>query len=828
MVKSNSCLRLICGGGGGGGSGDASNKQVISQVKDSNDKRGWSFRKRSARHRVLSNTVITTETTSSANKEIPEYTSTNFQSPAEPNVVEKICTTDFSDEKPQLSSNAYSEISEKIVTEAEGKVDVNPPESAVIIVQTSVRAYLAQRALLKSKNVVKLQAAVRGHLVRRHAVGTLRCVQAIVKMQLLVRARHAQKSQPDGKNDYSKTSDNEHDTDKSNLKHTSVEKLLSNKFARQLLESTPKDKPIHVKCNPSKGDSAWKWLERWMSVPAKDSAENKKPICVSEQPDETKDSTRVSQLETDTPSQVILQLADSPIPSEDEEKTATYEDSNSYFVANPSTSSLINDNLEEAHPEKTVSIGAKVSSNKIESFQKEILDSNASGPQESSSPQNPETDDEQLKHSRGAKIASTTTDSFEKELFGFASVPREPGSPQRPESDSEQCKQPEKAFASDQLETEGKKVAYVSRKLSNPAFIAAQSKFEELSSNVNLGRPSSSFDQDVSVESQADTAYISKEFIPSENSTPYPSRIGDPETVLSISSTLDSPDRSETLEIEHDAKDLVEGIVINPENNIGYGVGANTPTSNLPISDSDRLETVNVSSENIVDSVIPENFKEPSVEPEVNASDLLREKTETVLPDFKLSASPGSYMTIPESQGTPSSQVSVKPNKINKTGSSGKRRALSMGNKSPANSTNDSGSRVSVGNKSPANMNHDSGSRGSREQLPKDQLNGKRRNSFGSIKPDQPDQEPTRDNSSSNNSLPRFMQATQSARAKINANSSPRSSPDVHDPDVNIKKRHSLPGATGKQGSPRVEQSISPAQQGTKGNGSTESSSYDM
>ncbi|MCI80833.1 IQ domain-containing protein, partial [Trifolium medium] len=61
-----------------------------------------------------------------------------------------------------------------------------------------------------------------------------------------------------------------------------------------------------------------------MSVPAKDSAENKKPICVSEQSDETKDSNCASQLETDTPSQAILQLADSPIPSEDEEKTATY------------------------------------------------------------------------------------------------------------------------------------------------------------------------------------------------------------------------------------------------------------------------------------------------------------------------------------------------------------------------------------------------------------------------------------------------------------------------------------------------------------------------
>lgn len=49
----------------------------------------------------------------------------------------------------------------------------------------------AQNLLLQQKNVIKLQAAVRGHIVRKHAVGTLRCVQAIVKMQTLVRARRA-------------------------------------------------------------------------------------------------------------------------------------------------------------------------------------------------------------------------------------------------------------------------------------------------------------------------------------------------------------------------------------------------------------------------------------------------------------------------------------------------------------------------------------------------------------------------------------------------------------------------------------------------------------
>lgn len=45
--------------------------------------------------------------------------------------------------------------------------------------------------LHKFKSVVKLQAAVRGHLVRRHAIGTLRCILAIIRMQAFVKARRA-------------------------------------------------------------------------------------------------------------------------------------------------------------------------------------------------------------------------------------------------------------------------------------------------------------------------------------------------------------------------------------------------------------------------------------------------------------------------------------------------------------------------------------------------------------------------------------------------------------------------------------------------------------
>ena len=139
-------------------------------MKDSNDKRGWSFRKRSARHRVLSNTVIT-ETPSSATKESTECASTAFQSVTRSNVVEKIYTTNCSDEKaqlydeksllsdekvqlsdekvqtadekPELSSMPDSQISEAVVvTETESNVDVNPPESSVIIIQTAIRRFL--------------------------------------------------------------------------------------------------------------------------------------------------------------------------------------------------------------------------------------------------------------------------------------------------------------------------------------------------------------------------------------------------------------------------------------------------------------------------------------------------------------------------------------------------------------------------------------------------------------------------------------------------------------------------------------------------------------
>jgi hypothetical protein len=201
-------------------------------------------------------------------------------------------------------------------------------------------------------------------------------------------------------------------------------------------------------------------------------------------------------------------------------------------------------------------------------------------------------------------------------------------------------------------------------------------------------------------------------------------------------------------------------------------------------------------------TIVVADSAQEEMNPEKSVSDVKRElNSETGGLAYRSSpeASPRSHATVPESQGTPSSQLSVKAKKsrADKSSSSQKRKSLSASKRSPSNPNHDSGAGTSV------------------EQLSKDQKNGKRRNSFGSTKPDSTDQEPR--DSSSSSSLPHFMQATESARAKLNANNSPRSSPDVQDRDF-IKKRQSLPGANGRQGSPRIQRSMSQAQQGAKGN----------
>jgi len=84
----------------------------------------------------------------------------------------------------RLTSSGFSFVSEGHSEE----------EYAAIRIQTAFRGYLARKALSALKGLVKLQALVRGHIVRKQATETLRCMQSLVTIQARVRARSLQMS----------------------------------------------------------------------------------------------------------------------------------------------------------------------------------------------------------------------------------------------------------------------------------------------------------------------------------------------------------------------------------------------------------------------------------------------------------------------------------------------------------------------------------------------------------------------------------------------------------------------------------------------------------
>ncbi|PWA87709.1 hypothetical protein CTI12_AA126200 [Artemisia annua] len=140
-------------------------------------------------------------------------------------------------------------------------------EQAATIAQAAFRGYMARRAFLALKGIIRLQAQVRGHLVRRQAVVTLSCMRAIVEFQALARGRRVRLS-GDGCHVLRKHTPGELvDKKRADLLETSLrsEKLSKSAFGTKLVASSHTTMPLNIQYDPVEPNSVRKWLERWSS-----------------------------------------------------------------------------------------------------------------------------------------------------------------------------------------------------------------------------------------------------------------------------------------------------------------------------------------------------------------------------------------------------------------------------------------------------------------------------------------------------------------------------------------------------------------------------------
>ncbi|GKC33289.1 IQ motif, EF-hand binding site, P-loop containing nucleoside triphosphate hydrolase [Tanacetum coccineum] len=362
--------------------------------------------------------------------------------------------------------------------------------------------------------------------------------------------------------------------------------------------------------------------------------------------------------------------------------------------------------------------------------------------------------------------------------------------PEKPTMEAEQPKRSSKRVATEEADSDGRKSVFGSKK--NPSFIAAHSRFEELTSKKDSLTA-------VSVDSPANSIHT-RNVEPAESFVYESLRVSqtggsDCGTELSVTSMLDSPDPSEAgnIEYEKETRDL--------DKEAG-------DSKSISVEEHDLLGTeLTHSIMALSDKYDGKSFAgSEQLQPDDNCdTSRVKQSTEDSTPNGKKELETEIHHEVDKSSpaaspSTPYSNLS----KNNKSKSDKKSSSQKTKSKRSSNSK-----------KSPVSSNLGSGLRNSLDHLPRESKPTKRRNSFGSQSSDHIDMEPR--DSSSSNSIPSYMQVTESARAKALANNSPRSSPDVQGKEAYLKKRHSLPGANGRHGSPHIKRSSPQAQQTTKG-----------
>ncbi|CAM6064755.1 unnamed protein product [Sphagnum tenellum] len=181
----------------------------------------------------------------------------------------------------------------KVQLHANGKVlggaaAVSREEWAAIKIQQAFRSHLVRVESVAMKGLVRLQALVRGHTVRRQAATTLRAMEALVRVQARVRARQVRMSE-DGRavqqqqmrqrrqllSRPSKTgTEGNWTTGQDNKAKQQIreeaarkrERAMAYAFSQQLKRSTPQRNMLFIDSEPDQPHWGWSWMDRWMAA----------------------------------------------------------------------------------------------------------------------------------------------------------------------------------------------------------------------------------------------------------------------------------------------------------------------------------------------------------------------------------------------------------------------------------------------------------------------------------------------------------------------------------------------------------------------------------
>nr|GEW81186.1 protein IQ-DOMAIN 31 [Tanacetum cinerariifolium] len=178
--------------------------------------------------------------------------------------IEDILLSDSSQDEVKTSVPDNQDVCTAATPEQDAQKDSDRirEEQAATDLQAALRGYLARHEFRTLKGIIRLQALIRGHLVRRQAISTLYCMFQIVKIQAVARGRKIRHTDigVEVKKRCTRVV-----MSSVGVVASSMQTLMlsSNGFARKIISSSTTAIPLHFQYKANDMNSVLSWLKRW-------------------------------------------------------------------------------------------------------------------------------------------------------------------------------------------------------------------------------------------------------------------------------------------------------------------------------------------------------------------------------------------------------------------------------------------------------------------------------------------------------------------------------------------------------------------------------------